>query len=105
MVSLGGNMNRAVGGVRLLTLLACTVAAASAFANTSDVPRRTYIAPRYDSSKEITLEGTISSILRKGEPGMMFGGHLILSTARGTVDAHLGPWLLHDPHSDVLHAG
>lgn len=98
-------MNRVVGGVRLLTLLACTVAAASAFANTSDAPRRAYIAPRYDSSKEITLQGTISSVIRKAEPGMMFGGHLILSTAQGAVDAHIGPWLLSDPHSNALRAG
>jgi hypothetical protein len=98
-------MNRVVGGVRLLTLLACTLAAASAFANTSNVPARAYIAPRYDSSKEITLKGTITSVIRKGQPGMMFGSHLILATAHGSVDAHIGRWLLNGPQSNVLHAG
>jgi hypothetical protein len=98
-------MNRVVGGVCLLTLLVCTVAAAPAFADNSNVPRRAYIAPRYDSSKEITLQGTISSVLRKAEPGMMFGSHLMLSTAHGSVDAHIGPWVLNGANANVLHAG
>lgn len=98
-------MDRLVGGVRLLTLLACTLAAASAFANTSNVPLRAYVAPRYDISKEITLHGTVASVVRKAQPGMMYGSHLILSTAHGTIDAHLGPWLLNGANSNVLHAG
>jgi hypothetical protein len=98
-------MNRVVGGIRLLTLLACTLAAASAFANTSNVPRRAYVAPRYDLSKEVTLHGTVRSVMPKAQPGMMFGAHLIVSTTHGAVDAPIGPWGLKGPQSNLLHAG
>ena len=44
----------------------------------------------YDSSQEVTLNGTISSVLAKASPGMIPGAHLLLVTVDGAVDASLG---------------
>jgi hypothetical protein len=48
----------------------------------------------YDISKEVTLNGTVSSVLTKPAPGMMMGSHLLLATASGPVDASLGRFAL-----------
>lgn len=44
----------------------------------------------YDVSKEVTLSGTVSSVLHKPAPGMIWGSHLLLKTAFGRLDASLG---------------
>jgi hypothetical protein len=49
-------------------------------------------APYYDISKEVTLAGTVSSVITKFTPGMISGSHLMLVTGRGDVDASLGRW-------------
>jgi len=49
-------------------------------------------SPVYDISKEITLTGTVSSVMRSPAPGMVWGSHLILETLSGKVDASLGRW-------------
>ena len=46
----------------------------------------------YDVRQEVTLSGTVSSVLRTPAPGMMFGSHLVLETVSGKVDASLGRW-------------
>src|SRR5271157_318583 len=48
----------------------------------------------YDISKEVTLSGTVSALIAKPAPGMMWGAHLMLQTASGKVDASLGRWAL-----------
>src|SRR5580704_5008290 len=45
---------------------------------------------RYDVSKEVTLSGTVSSVLYKPAPGMIWGSHLIVETVSGRLDASLG---------------
>ncbi|HEY6303348.1 MAG TPA: hypothetical protein VIX14_09805 [Terriglobales bacterium] len=45
---------------------------------------------RYDVSEEVTLTGTVSSVLTKASPGMIVGSHLLLATPSGAVDASLG---------------
>jgi hypothetical protein len=45
---------------------------------------------RYDVSKEVTLSGTVSSVLRKPAPGMVWGSHLMVETSFGRLDASLG---------------
>lgn len=45
---------------------------------------------KYDASKEVTLNGSVSSVLKKAEPGMIIGAHLMIATHSGTVDASLG---------------
>ena len=44
----------------------------------------------YDVSQEVTLKGTVSSVLTKPAPGMIMGSHVLLTTALGPVDASLG---------------
>ena len=44
----------------------------------------------YDASKEVTLKGTVLSVLAKPSPGMVMGSHLLLTTPSGPVDASLG---------------
>jgi hypothetical protein len=44
----------------------------------------------YDVVEEITLTGTVSSVLAKAAPGMIVGSHLLLATPYGPVDASLG---------------
>jgi hypothetical protein len=44
----------------------------------------------YDVTREITLTGTVSSVLTKAAPGMIVGSHLLLATPAGPVDASLG---------------
>lgn len=46
----------------------------------------------YDVSKEVTLSGTIATVLTRPAPGMMMGSHLLLTTVSGRVDASLGNW-------------
>jgi hypothetical protein len=44
----------------------------------------------YDASKEVTLTGTVSNVVTKPTAGMIGGGHLMVATAKGTVDAQVG---------------
>jgi hypothetical protein len=48
----------------------------------------------YDVSEEVTLNGTVSSVLAKPAAGMVMGSHLLLATASGPVDASLGRFAL-----------
>jgi hypothetical protein len=51
---------------------------------------------RYDLSKEVTLTGIVSSVVKKAGPETkrMAGSHLIVETTSGTVDASLGGFAL-----------
>jgi len=84
-------MHRRVSGV-----WACALVFLFSFAvqaETGTVPRRT-AQPGYDVSREITVNGTVSSLLAKPSPGMMWGAHLLLRTSAGNVDASLGRFAL-----------
>jgi hypothetical protein len=48
--------------------------------------------PYYDVKLEVTLSGTVSSVISKTTPGMVAGSHLMLTTESGAVDASLGRW-------------
>jgi hypothetical protein len=56
--------------------------------------KRTVIASKYNLTKEVTLTGTVQSLVRKPAPGTVMGAHLMVSTAQGTVDAHIGNLVL-----------
>jgi hypothetical protein len=71
----------------LLTGLLFAILAVPLGAQPAHQPR-----PYYDISKEVTLSGTVSSVLRMPSPGMIAGSHLLLATASGAVDASLGRW-------------
>ncbi len=61
--------------------------------------RRITHAPRYDAAKEVTLEGTVESLVTKPAPGKMLGGHLFVSTAKGSVDGQIGAYVLRASHA------
>jgi len=44
----------------------------------------------YDISEEVTITGTVSSVLAKPAPGMIAGSHLLVETLSGPMDASLG---------------
>lgn len=69
----------------LLTLISPLAAQAQAGARETR-----HAAPYYDISKEVTLTGTVSSVVKNPSEGMIAGSHLLLATKSGTVDASLG---------------
>jgi len=87
-------MRNIAGGLCLLATLAISLLAAPLDADETAAPKRTVIAPNYDVSKEISLEGRIETLVTQPAPGMMRGAHLIVSTAQGTVDAHIGNYVV-----------
>jgi hypothetical protein len=48
--------------------------------------------PYYDITTEVTLNGTVTSVLNHPCAGMIPGLHLVLATESGTIDASLGRW-------------
>lgn len=46
----------------------------------------------YDITKEVTLRGTVESVLARAPQGSLMGSHLMLETGSGRVDASLGKW-------------
>jgi len=99
-------MRKMLGGVCLLTLLTISLLAAPLHADNNPVAfKRTVIAPRYDATKEITLNGTVQSPSTKSAPGALLGGHLMVTTLQGTVDAHVGPFAFSGPRATPLASG
>jgi hypothetical protein len=96
-------MKKVLGGFVYLSLLAFLLTASSAQAATTTVPKRV-ATPAYEVSKEITLEGNISSV-NKFVPGKLMGGHVFVATSKGTIDGHLGPFALNGTHKVALSAG
>jgi hypothetical protein len=48
--------------------------------------------PYYDISKEVTLSGTVTDVVKKSSAGTILGAHLLFTTESGAVDASLGRW-------------
>jgi len=46
----------------------------------------------YDATKEVVLNGSISEVVGRPKAGLPLGLHLMVSTAQGVVDVHLGPY-------------
>ena len=44
----------------------------------------------YDVRKEVTIEGTVTSVVTKPSAGMLAGAHVILASSSGPIDVHLG---------------
>jgi len=59
----------------------------------------------YNVSEEVTLKGTVSSVLEKPSKGMIMGSHLVVKTTTGTVDASLGTWALRGKGAVPVTAG
>ena len=86
----------------LLTLISFAV---PAYAQTPELAARPSGPFAYELSKEITLSGTVSSVLEKPSPGMTMGAHLLLETSSGTVDASLGRFALLGSDALAVSAG
>ena len=59
----------------------------SAVAQTSRPPQA-----YYDTSREVTLTGSVLAVLKAPSQGMIPGSHILLATSSGQVDASLGRW-------------
>lgn len=97
-------MKKLLGGLGLLTLMAFSVFTVPSQAATAT---KKIVTPKYqyDASKEVTLKGTISSVVKKPSSGMLVGEHLMLTTSSGSVDAHVGSYISRDKHLNSLASG
>jgi hypothetical protein len=82
-------MKRIFAGLCALALLSISLLP-RVQAQTTAAETRTAGLFRYDVSQEVTLNGTVSSVLTRPSPGMIMGSHLLLATTSGPVDASLG---------------
>jgi len=96
-------MKKVLGGLGCVSLLVFLLVGAFAQAATATAPKRV-ATPRYDPSKEITLEGNVTSV-KKYVPGNLTGGHMFVATSKGIVDGHLGPFALNGEHRISVSAG
>lgn len=54
------------------------------------------VPPRYDITREVTLTGSVSRVLKTTTPemNMLGGSHIIVATSSGEIDATLGPFAM-----------
>ena len=62
------------------------------------------IGPVYDAAHEITINGTIQTVVTKHTAGSPGGMHLMVMGPEGVVDAHVGPFLSKNIRA-ALHEG
>jgi hypothetical protein len=84
------NMRKFAGVLCLLMTLAISLFAGPMYADESAALKRTVTAPKYDMSKEVTLKGTVQDVVMRPAAGSIMGAHLMVATAQGVVDAHIG---------------
>jgi hypothetical protein len=77
-------------------LLAWCLFALPIYPQTAAVTTRTAVPPRYDITKELTLTGTVSNVVKTPAPGenMLPGSHLMVATGSGKLDASLGKYAM-----------
>lgn len=73
----------------ILGFVAATPAKAQTAAGSAGDARTNTMAPVYDVTKEVKVQGTIQKIDDGGTNGPT-GTHIMVQTAQGVVDAHLG---------------
>ncbi len=92
----------------LLAVLALCLFALPLRAQTSEAASKpTVRLGAYDISKEVTLTGTVTRVLKATTPGMktLGGAHLILDTNSGAVDASVGGYALRGKGALSVKAG
>jgi len=87
-------MRNLLGPLCLLTVLLVSFPATPLSAKESAARQRVAHASRYDLAKEESIEGTVESLITKPAPGKMLGGHLMVATAKGSVDGQIGAFVL-----------
>jgi len=93
-----GTMRRSIGSIMRPSALALLFSALPWLASQAQTSAASNVADQtktagpfsYDASQEVTLNGTISSVLAKASPGMIPGAHLLLTTVDGAMDISLG---------------
>jgi uncharacterized membrane protein len=79
-----------------LAALALCLFALPIYAQTSAVTTKSAVPSRYDITKEVTLTGTVSTVVKAAtrEMKMLPGSHLVLATGSGKLDATLGKYAM-----------
>src|SRR6266567_286076 len=98
-------MKNLVSGVFALALLSLVFPPQLAQAQTAAAPSTTARPFSYDASKEITLEGRVSSVLPTPSLGMVAGSHLLLTTLSSAVEVSLGVFALRGKSALSVSAG
>jgi hypothetical protein len=94
---------------RVLPVLAMAlcISALPIYAQSSDVSTKTTTHLWYDMAKEITLTGTVISVVKTPArgTGALIGSHLMMQTNAGPVDASLGSYALKGQGALSISAG
>ena len=98
-------MSKLLGGLGVVALLALSLLAVPAKAQSATGVKKVHQTPFYDPSKEVTLQGTVENVLRTPTRGMLPGAHVMLATGSGIVDTHLGPFAFKGFHPLVVSPG
>ena len=83
-------MRKSYGGVFLFASLALLALAVPIGAQTETRSTVMPAAPRYEASKEVTLQGNVLSMVTRPAAGMLVGAHVMVAVPSGDVDGHLG---------------
>ncbi|MGC2398323.1 MAG: hypothetical protein WA510_01005 [Acidobacteriaceae bacterium] len=83
-------MNPLFAQVYALLLLTLISPLATARAQSVAVATKAAGSLSYDISQEVTLSGTVSSVLTTAAKGMINGSHLLVTTPSGEVDVSVG---------------
>lgn len=83
-------MKQPYAKVCALVFLSLLLPLSSTYPQTAAVATRHAGPFSYDVTKEVTLNGTVLSVLAKPSQGMIMGSHLLFATSIGQVDASLG---------------
>ena len=81
---------KALSGLCMLAILFFISSQCAVHAQTTAAATRSAAPFHYDITEEITLTGTVTSVLTKAVPGMIAGSHVLIATSSGPVDASLG---------------
>jgi hypothetical protein len=88
-----GMWNSKTGRASLIVAITLLLAIASQASDTQSSDSGKGFGVAYDSTKEVTIEGTIQEIVTHPAPGSAAGIHLLVLSEGKIVDAHLGPFL------------
>jgi hypothetical protein len=77
----------------------------AAFAVTLTAQPARHSPSYYDTTREVTLSGTVLNVVTQGSRGMTMGSHLLLTTDRGIVDASLGRFGLKGKDAPLIGIG
>ena len=93
--------------VSSFAVLALCLFALPIYAQTAAVTTNSAVPHRYDITKEVTLTGTVSNVVKTPtrEMKMLPGSHLMLATGSGKLDASLGRFAMRNQGVLAITAG